>query len=419
MPFTEGENRSVKLTELFEIDLIKPTAVKVVNLINNTIKEFVDEEGTPEEEKLGKNIVEINNLVDIKSQAEDINNVINKAILIDFDDISSNGVENMSDQNLELIDSLLDTLAVNAENNGVFKESYNALLLLVTNTVNDEVKSFVGEELGAGIVRFNGDKNIVSFKDDIISILDCALDFDLSTFDIENLTETQKTQLNTLLDTIQVCASKEGSPFGISYNALLLKTANLINENVKTMVGSAGTNIQEITTPISLTSSDILSIRTILNNIIDVAISDKFDNIEVETLDIEDFCDFTDIFTNNATSSDIFSETKNALYLYVINTINAAVAEETNAVYTNYTGEEFADPDSTEFIIKKAQALFVALEDERKTNAEAELIDVVETNEFKSFINSLNQNELTKDSYDFVDSYLETNGLNLEDILNA
>lgn len=139
--------KTINLTKLFELDVLKPTSVKVINIINTTIKDFIDDE------TLTANIVDIDLTANIAYQAQNINDVINKALQIDFDYVSEVGIENISETEMAKINALLAEMEINSnlkdDNNveiGVFKESYKALVKKVIVEINKAVAEETGIE---------------------------------------------------------------------------------------------------------------------------------------------------------------------------------------------------------------------------------------------------------------------------------
>ena len=397
------QNKTVNLQGVFELELIKPIAIKVVNLINAEIKNFVSEEA-------GVNIVDIDAEANLIIQAENINNIINKALEIDFNNIDINSLD---DETLTTVKELLALFETNAEITeneayiGVFKESYNALLIEVVNTINTEIKNFVGDALGLGIEALDGTTDITAQKDSIVLVLENALKIELANVDLDTISDEDKTKLNNLLDAMQANAINleyEGV-FKQSYNALLIKTVNLINENIKTIVGEEGAGI-EITT-ISLPVEALTSyaeIREILNTVMNLA--GDFKAVDVKTLNTDDLFTLIDIFKNNSTILDgVFAQTYNAMLVYAANTINLevaeAVGEEYSATIETFTGETdvTASYNYIKEVIESGVDAFSSITDEQK-------IEDVESTKLDRFTTALNSNIYTRGAYTAVTNYL-------------
>lgn len=393
------QGKTVNLDGVFEIDLIKPTSLKVINIINSTIKEFVGEE-------LGVKIVDLDLTAKVSEQAVSINKVINNALQLDFNNIDIN---NLSDDDLESLNVLLKSLEENAklQNNGefigVFKESYNALLVKVTNIILTEVKDFVGEELGKNITLLDANDNIVNESSDIINILTEAQDIKLEAINLDTIDEDGKKELNDLLYVLEQNAKSYGS-YKEAYNALLLKTINLINDNIKTIVGdNAGCKITIVTASYDVIN-DSEEIRTIISDVIDQA--KKIKNIDIANLNATEFFNFVEIFKNNTTvANGVFANTYNAMLVYIINTVNSEIAESIGSPYNEniqtYNGEINMSSSYNYIVevVESANDAFASLEEGQK-------IEDVEAEKLDRFRTALKNCTFTQTAYDAVEEYL-------------
>lgn len=397
------QDKTVNLQGVFELELIKPIAIKVVNLINTEIKNFVSEE-------VGVNIVDIDAEANLIVQAENINNIINKALEIDFNNID---IDSLDDETLTKVNELLALFETNAkikENEayiGVFKESYNALLIEVANIINTEIKNFVGDNLGLGIEILDGTTDITAQKDSIVLVLEKALKIELANVDLDTISDEDKAKLNNLLDAMQANAInlEYDGVFRQSYNALLIKTVNLINENIKTIVGSegAGNKITTISLPVDALTS-YAEIREILNTVMNLA--GDFKTVDVKTLNTEDLFTLIDTFKNNSSILDsVFAQTYNALLVYAVNTINLeiseTVGEEYSATIEVFTGETdvTASYNYIKEVIESGVDAFSSITDEQK-------IEDIESTKLDRFTTALNSNIYTRGAYTAVTNYL-------------
>lgn len=186
------QGKEVELTKVFELDIIKPTAVSIVNIINSEIKGFVGE-------TLGSQIPEdIGNNAKLFEQAQNINDIINSALKIDYESINAEGYE-ITSEDQQKIDELLENLRINAgmiddKNNpiGVFKEAYNAVLIKSVNLTKDKIKNIVGETIGANI------QEITSLEDVDVESLGDVIDSGFKIF--EKLDQNDEDSLKDLYD---------------------------------------------------------------------------------------------------------------------------------------------------------------------------------------------------------------------------
>lgn len=375
--------KEVNLTKLFEIDILKPTAVKVINLINSAIKDYIDQNVENEENKLGTNIIPIDKTANIKDQAASINNVINKALKLDF-----SGTHEVNGKlELERLCDLLDALEENAENNGVFKEAYNALLLKMTNEINLSIKNFIDDnDITEDIIMLTPEQNVSEFKEDIINIIKASSNFNVDDLNnIANIDKTAKQDLNELLDCIKTASNKENSPFANTYNALLVGCVNAINSYIQEITAKAGSKITYITEKIILTGDEENAIRNLLNNVIDVVASGKITSINLASADTATIFNVVDLFNNNnEIANGIFAETSNALLVYIINTINSAVGNEVGLTLTVFDGDAEPDYTETKTLLEKGKDVFKLMQENKK-----DFVEISTTDEFDAFVVAL------------------------------
>lgn len=140
-----------KLTEIFtpllESKLLRPLAVQVVNEINKQVKDLVGSYG----DKINVDI----NVEDLTD--EEIEQVVeimtNISTIIDEIDKITNAEDNYDLETLvkgekaEQVAGILNSLQENANNNGVFTETYNAMKDYITNdkNVGEDIKSLISE----------------------------------------------------------------------------------------------------------------------------------------------------------------------------------------------------------------------------------------------------------------------------------
>lgn len=309
-------------------------------------------------------------------------------------------------------DDLLDGLSGKTVNlKGLFElELISPIATSVVNIVNGAIKEYVGETLGANIEDINTQTNLTAQAESINKVINAALALNLETLDINNMTDEEQTKLNALLDALEenATSTEYTGVFKNSYNAMLLKTINLINEAIKEITKDAGKNIVIISEPV-----DVLAyseqIKTLLNTVIDLSADLETLDLSIEGAD-QKIISLINAFKSVAdVSSDVFKPTYNALLVYSINQVNGAVADAVGSTYnssitTNYNGDE----DVTLLynyiveVIESGSQVFIVLGD-------GELKDIVETAEtaLTRFKNALNSNDYTRCAYNAVISYLE------------
>lgn len=309
-------------------------------------------------------------------------------------------------------DDLLDSLSGKTVNlKGIFElELISPIAVKVVNLVNAKIKEFVGEELGANIEDIDILVSLTNQAESINNVINSALALDLENLDLNNMSDDDKTKLNSLLDTLEVNAkaTEYEGVFKHSYNAMLLKTINLINEAIKEITGDAGKNIVTISAPMDVLAHS-QQIKALLNTVIDLSESLENLDLSVEGIDQKIISLINAFKTVSEVSEDLFKPTFNALLVYSINQINSAVADAVGSTYsteiiTTYTGDE----DVTLLynyiieVIESGNEVFNILDGR-------ELKDIVETSEtaLTRFKNALNSNDFTRCAYNAVKAYLE------------
>ena len=226
-----NSTNSRTLQPIFEIKLIKPIAVNIVNTINSIIKDFVGVD-------LGKDIKEITDIkaVDIASQSTEITDVISAAVDIDFNE------ENLDNIDKAKLNILLAKLEVNAKHNGVFKDSYNALLLKVADMINENIKSFVGNA-GNKIQTIVTTSDVLDYSQNIIAVLNSALDTVKALKNAE-FKDINTDQLIQFINVLYLNSKIANNAFKESFNALNVYIINKVNSQIAEFVGTdLATNI--------------------------------------------------------------------------------------------------------------------------------------------------------------------------------
>ena len=212
---SESDTKVKKIQPIFEINLIRPLGIKLVNEINGKIKDFAG--------ALGDAIIEYTNTRDISGEAEQITNVLVSALKLDMDSVDIDTID------VTKINNVLDSLQANAESNGVFTNSYNAFLLKTTVLINENVKGVVGADVGKNIVtEVSSTLLLVDVASDIRGILNgvAGKSSEFSTIDLANLNATK---LNSFIDLFKMTKNKSKQLFDNTYNALLVYMVNQIN----------------------------------------------------------------------------------------------------------------------------------------------------------------------------------------------
>lgn len=215
------------LQPIFEISLIKPVAVDIVNTINGYIKTFVGEE-------IGANIVDITDIdsVNIYTQAVEITDVICAALDIDLEETDLDNIEKTK------INVLLSKMKVNANHMGVFTASYNALLLKTADMINENVKSLVGTSAGNKIVKIASAYSVLDDQDKIIIVLNSALDT-VKVLKGADFKDIDTDQLFLFINVLKLNETTANGVFAETYNAIMVYIVNEVNSQIANYVGTS------------------------------------------------------------------------------------------------------------------------------------------------------------------------------------
>ena len=209
----------------------------------------------------------------------------------------------------------------------------------VVNEINSKFKDFVGATLGANIIEISNATSLSSQAQQITDLIASALDLDFDNTDLDTI---NKDTINNILDKLSANSQATNGVFKESYNAFLLKTAEMINVNIKNVVGdSAGKNI---VTNVAL--QDILdeeeTIRDLLDDI--MGLSSEYSSIDLKELDSRKLNRFTGSFdVETPKCKALFNPTHNALLVYTINNINSTIYDSVGAAnfpdFVEYDGD--------------------------------------------------------------------------------
>lgn len=209
---------------LFEISLVKPVAITIINTINAKIKEFVGED-------LGAKITDFDKTLILKeNEPQQITDVIAAATEIDFTEDDLDNIDKLK------LNYLLSKLEINAKNDGVFKESYNALLLKTANMINENIKSFanVGNDK---ITTFTSYKDVLNYSQNIIEILNSALDT-VKAVKSASFKDIDTNQLFVLINALRLNSEIADGIFKETYNTVMIYIVNKVNEQIADFVGT-------------------------------------------------------------------------------------------------------------------------------------------------------------------------------------
>ena len=219
----DNKEKVQSVKTLFELSLVKPVALTLVNTINTMVKDFVGE-------TLGAQIVDITSDADLASQSQQITNVLACVLEIDFNETNLDNIDS------DKLNALLEAMEANASVDGVFKESYNALLLKVADMVNENVKGFVGDA-GSNITRITTISNALPDSDGIIAVLLKSIDT-LKLVKDKQLKDISAEILFELIDEFKTNKSVINGAFENTYNSLLVYIINTVNSEISSYVGS-------------------------------------------------------------------------------------------------------------------------------------------------------------------------------------
>lgn len=217
------KNATDGIKPLYESALLRPVAAKVINTINDKIKDFVGED-------LSTDILSVASGTNLSSQAQEIVNIIKCALDIDF------GNTDIAEFDVQKIDALFDALNANAENDGVFKQSYNSMLLKLTNLINSNIKDLVGEENAGNINTFNEVVDVLQSQEQIRNVIKTAIN-NANKFNDKKLKEIDTSSLFDFIDKFNTdCAN---GAFEQTYNALLVYCVNTVNSTIFDSIGES------------------------------------------------------------------------------------------------------------------------------------------------------------------------------------
>lgn len=382
---------ALKLKPLFEILVVKPTAVIVVDSINNIIKDYVGEE-------LGINIKAISYETDLKAQADSIINVISAAVEIDFN-------KDISEIDSTKFNLLLGALESNANANGVFKESYNALLNKIVVEINSEVEKIITDNVeNTGITTLVEPLEMLENSMSIRSLLTSALNLSRCTGPIDIKNSDVVTMLVDLIQKFSVC--KEIANLKNTYNAILVYSINMINKTIYDCVNKnyfPDYEDQILTGSTNLVGNydnnvgDIIEIIVSANNAL--ATMDEGDGLEDITSEL------LTIFVNQLDDIEWTKSAHNA----ILNSLAGQVIDEVNGLtdnsdyvhnYTNLSGQSSTILSVVDSALKLVPtlkeengALISSMAEETKT-ACVKLLNTLQDNALASGVFTESYNEL-------------------------
>lgn len=238
---------------VFDITLIKPLAVEIVNSVNSMIKDFVGE-------TFGTNIVDIDKTINLKSQSQQIVNVLEKALDVDF---TQTKIDDIDQTKLNL---LLDAMENNANSDGVFKQSYNALLLKIADMINESTATFVGAA-GSNITRITAYSDVLTYSQGVRSVLNTSIS-SMKALKDKDIKDLDSDVVFALIDSFKNNSKIMNNVFKNTYNAILVYIVNIVNSEIANYVGTtfAG-DIQTYTGATTMINDDFLIRNVILQGI--------------------------------------------------------------------------------------------------------------------------------------------------------
>lgn len=318
---------AVKLQPLFNSKLLYPMAINIINEINKSVGEFVGEDYANQ-----IHMLTVETFIDLKSQSKEVVDVIAEAIDIDLTTLT---YDNLESEQIAQINSLLSKMEDNAVNDGVFKDSYNALLLKMANIIVEEVKELVGEELGSSIdTQLSATTVVAGESEQLIDLLNVLLK-NINALDNTEITKMNSTELIAVLDEFNNSIKILNGYFEQSFNSLLVYVVNGVNEEISYIVGK--------------TFRDNINFYDNTNNIIGHYKFIKFvvesgleilsnEDIDIDTINIHDL----EEFLINLEACSLTRQSYYSLITYISNemilNINALI-EENN--------EEFSETETT------------------------------------------------------------------------
>lgn len=287
----------------------------------------------------------------------------------------------------------------------------------VINEINTTIADFVGEKYAEQIdmLDLNNVINLSSQSQDIVNIIAEAIDINISSLDFDNLTSEQISQINVLLSTMEKNA-EDGGVFKQSCNALLLKMATIIVDEIKDLVGEElGSSINEqlsSTTVIAGDSKQLISLlNCLLENINSLENSDII-NINGTTLTtvLDAFYDSKEILNG------YFTTPFNALLTHVVNEINGEII---SIVGKNFR-ENIGYYDGTENIISEYEFIKILIASGLPLLSSEMDIDVIDIDSLQLLLKSLRKCYCTIESYNSLLSYISNEIIvNINTLINS
>jgi len=408
---TINEDDVINLKPLFENKLIKPLALTVINEINNAILEFVGSE-------IGTNIKEFNKSdnIDLTTQSQEIINVIKKLIAIDFNSLD---FDNLTDQQIEDINSLLEVMQVNAKNNGVFKDSFNALCIKMSTIIVDAVVNYVDEELQKGIdselISFGitGQTNIIEDSDEILTLTYTLLINFNKLKDMDSFKDLNLDALFAILDSFNNNATILNGYLLQPYNALLVDIINDFNGEIKNLLSN---QFKDNITTYSLSEKmyeQYAFIKFILQETFDLV---SEENLDFTTLNISDLNNLLNILN----LCNYTKETSKSILSYISNEIIVSVNEFTgyNATELSQTKDLITQKDNIINTLDELNEIKKLLDENNLQFEDLEvsqiegLLNVLET--------SYNSNGVFAQTYNYILVYISNQIItNVNDLINA
>lgn len=398
---------SRKVQPIFEIKLVKPLAVNIVNTINAKIKDFVGED-------LGSSIKAITdiNSVNIYRQAIEITDVISAAVEIDFNESDLDNIDKLK------LNNLLAKLEINANNDGVFKASYNALLLKTANMINENIMSFVGNLAGSEIKLYTASQSVLNDSQSIINVLNVALDT-VKTLKNSGFKDIDTDQLFVLINTLKMNSTIGSEIFKESYNAIMVYIVNEVNSQISSFVGSnLSTGIEQYNGKTSIGSK-----YNYVKELIECAVKaykEIPEGKELQDISSESLGNLLDALDSLSYTRIAYNALNNKLANIVIEGINeitgSSIATISSVQNLNSQAQDIKDIIDISLVVApslKGKSLKIEnLSSDDKSNM-AKLLNALQTNGLKN-------DGVFKNTYNSIFEYVATqNGTTQEDILST
>jgi len=301
--------------------------IKVADMINENIKSFVGDSA-------GNKIVSVTQYIDAIEDGQNIIAILNQAL----DTVSSLKAAKLQDINVTSLFNLIDIFKQNTEiADGIFAETYNAILVYMINTVNGEVANYVGSELSTQIETYTGNINVTARYNYLREIVECGVNAFKAVPEGGSLEDISSETLSSFLDALNSTDYTRAT-----YNALNNKLANVVIESINKLINVSNTVITEIK-DLTAQADDVKNVTDIALDVVPLFENCSFKLDEMSTDQKQGAVNIMNALQTNTKKADsVFNESYNSLLEHI------ALANDISSdyIYENYATDGIIDWES-------------------------------------------------------------------------